>query len=73
MTTAPCQLVVFDLAGTTVADDGHVAGAFTNALAGFGIEVTPDQLTRVRGASKREAISQLIPDGPDRARRAEAA
>jgi phosphonatase-like hydrolase len=67
------QLVVFDLAGTTVKDGGQVPRAFTTALAAHGIDVTADQLSVVRGASKRQAILHLIPDGPDRTVRAAAA
>jgi phosphonatase-like hydrolase len=58
-------LVVFDLAGTTVRDDGQVPAAFTAALAEHGIRVTPEQIAGVRGASKREAIRLLVPPGPD--------
>lgn len=65
------RLVVFDLAGTTVRDDGHVAAAFTEALAADGIAITPGELGRVRGASKREAVRRLVPDGPGHATRAE--
>lgn len=59
------QLVIFDLAGTTVHDTGQVVAAFTTALAEHDINVTPDELTQVRGSSKRQAIRQFIPDGPD--------
>lgn len=67
------QLVVFDMAGTTVKDGGQVPAAFASALSAHGIGVTPDQLTRVRGASKREAVRQFVPEGPDRARVADLA
>ena len=67
------QLVVFDMAGTTVKDGGQVPAAFTSALSARGIDVTPDQLRRVRGASKREAVRRFVPDGPDRERVAELA
>lgn len=65
------KLVVFDLAGTTVKDNGQVTGAFAAALAPHGIAVTPEQLAGVRGASKREAVLGFIPDGPDRSQRAQ--
>jgi phosphonatase-like hydrolase len=55
------SLVIFDLAGTTVEDRGQVPGAFADALADAGIPLSPDQITRVRGASKRQAIRQLLP------------
>jgi phosphonatase-like hydrolase len=54
-------LVIFDMAGTTVEDRGQVPAAFAAALADAGIPLTPDQITRVRGASKRDAIRQLLP------------
>lgn len=66
-------LVVFDLAGTTVEDKGQVPDAFRAALAEQGIAVSADKLLGVRGASKREAILHLMPEGPARAQRAEAA
>jgi phosphonatase-like hydrolase len=66
-------LVVFDLAGTTVEDRGQVPAAFTSALAEQGIAVSPEMLASVRGASKRQAIERLVPDGPGRGARAEAA
>ncbi len=70
---ATLRLVVFDLAGTTVRDRGEVAGAFVAALAGHGIEVTPERLASVRGSSKRQAIAALMPEGPGRAHAAQAA
>jgi phosphonatase-like hydrolase len=54
-------LVIFDMAGTTVDDRGQVPAAFAAALADAGIPLTVDQITRVRGASKRQAIRQLLP------------
>src|SRR5512143_495099 len=66
-------LVVFDLAGTTVEDRGLVSAAFVAALAEHGLNVSAAKLLDVRGASKREAILRLVPEGPDRAQRVEAA
>jgi phosphonatase-like hydrolase len=54
-------LVIFDMAGTTIEDRGQVPTAFAAALAAAGIPLTADQITRVRGASKRQAIRQLLP------------
>jgi phosphonatase-like hydrolase len=65
------ELVIFDLAGTTVEDHGEVPAAFTAALAGHGIEVTAGQIQDVRGASKRQALLHFIPAGPEQARVAE--
>ena len=54
-------LVILDLAGTTVEDSGQVPYAFASALGANGITVTDDDITRVRGSSKREAIRNLLP------------
>lgn len=57
------ELVVCDMAGTTVRDAGQVPKAFTSALAAHGIAVTPQAINSLRGASKRLAILNLIPEG----------
>jgi len=67
------ELVIFDLAGTTVQDQGQVPEAFAAALAEHGLEATPEQVKAVRGASKRQALLNLIPAGPERARLADQA
>src|SRR4051812_25934846 len=67
------RLVIFDMAGTTVVDQGEVPAAFTAALAAQDISVTPEQLNAVRGASKRQAVLNLMPEGPNRGERADAA
>jgi phosphonatase-like hydrolase len=60
MTGRAIDLVVLDLAGTTVEDGGQVPDAFAAALASYGVHVTTDEITRVRGASKRQAIRELL-------------
>jgi phosphonatase-like hydrolase len=67
------KLVIFDMAGTTVQDQGEVPAAFTAALSQQGIAVSAEQLNAVRGASKRQAVLNLMPEGPDRQTRAERA
>jgi beta-phosphoglucomutase-like phosphatase (HAD superfamily) len=57
------ELVVFDVAGTTVCDDGQVPDAFRAALAEYGVTVGPDVIRGLRGASKREAVLALLADG----------
>jgi phosphonatase-like hydrolase len=52
-------LAVFDLAGTTLEDDGTVAALFKEVLAAEGLTLGPEQLARVRGAAKREAFRTL--------------
>ena len=54
------RLVVCDMAGTSVKDSGEVARAFEAALAEHGVEASAQQISAVRGASKREAIATLI-------------
>jgi phosphonatase-like hydrolase len=53
-------LVIFDMAGTTVEDRGQVPAAFAETLAANGITFTSDEIPRVRGASKRQAIRNLL-------------
>lgn len=59
---AAVDLLVCDMAGTTVRDAGQVPQAFTAALADHGIPVTPQAINSLRGASKRLAIFNLIPE-----------
>lgn len=60
MLHVPIELVVLDLAGTTVQDGGQVPDAFAAALAGYGVHVSGDEIAHVRGASKRQAIRDLL-------------
>ena len=53
-------LVVFDLGGTTIRDRGEVPQAFAEALASAGIEVASQEMSAVRGASKRDALALLV-------------
>ena len=59
--TTPPALVIFDMAGTTIEDRGQVPAAFASTLAANGIMISADEITRVRGASKRQAIRNLLP------------
>ncbi|MEZ4416875.1 MAG: phosphonatase-like hydrolase [Gemmatimonadota bacterium] len=65
------ELVVFDMAGTTVEDAGQVPGAFMAALTEHGLALSTAELGRVRGASKREAIRRLLPETDARYEQAE--
>jgi phosphonatase-like hydrolase len=60
------DLVILDMAGTTVQDAGQVADAFEQALGDADVQVSRDAISRVRGASKRQAIFDLLPDTPER-------
>lgn len=54
------ELVVFDLAGTTVKDNGNVAGCFINAFSEHGIQVPVNDVNKVMGFRKKEAITILL-------------
>jgi phosphonatase-like hydrolase len=54
------ELVVFDMAGTTVEDGDAVNASFRAALSGAGIEVDPVSVNAVMGLPKPEAIRLLL-------------
>jgi phosphonatase-like hydrolase len=54
------QLVIFDMAGTTVNDDDSVNRCLREALKAEGLEVTPQQVNEVMGIFKPDAIRILI-------------
>jgi phosphoglycolate phosphatase-like HAD superfamily hydrolase len=53
------DLVVCDLAGTTVRDGGEVPAAFEAALREAGLRYDPAEVRGWRGASKREVVARL--------------
>jgi phosphonatase-like hydrolase len=54
------ELVVFDLAGTTVHDGDAVNSSFRAALAGAGVEADPAAVNAVMGLPKPEAVRLLL-------------
>lgn len=54
------KLVVFDIAGTTVRDKGSVAEAFMKAAGKFGVAVPHEEVNKVMGFRKKEAIRILL-------------
>jgi phosphonatase-like hydrolase len=60
------ELVVFDMAGTTVNDDDSVNRCLRAALAAAGISVTATQVNRVMGLPKPTAIATLIDESESR-------
>ena len=54
------ELVVFDMAGTTVNDDDSVNRCLRASLAAAGLSVTAAQVNAVMGLPKPEAIAILI-------------
>ena len=57
------KLVVFDIAGTTVRDNGNVATAFLDAFAKFGYEIKKEEAQQVMGFRKIDAIRILLDKG----------
>ena len=54
------ELVVFDMAGTTVYDGDAVNASFRAALAAFKVEADPATVNTVMGLHKPEAIRLLL-------------
>ncbi|MHB1306307.1 MAG: HAD family hydrolase [Limisphaerales bacterium] len=54
------ELVVFDMAGTTVRDDDAVNRCLREALAAGGVEVTRDDVNEVMGLPKPVALQQIL-------------
>lgn len=54
------ELIVFDIAGTTVKDHNYVAKAFINALKDFDIEVLEEEVNPIMGYHKPQAIRMVL-------------
>jgi phosphonatase-like hydrolase len=59
-TPPPPELLVSDLAGTTVYDRGEVPAAFADALREAAVPFDPTEISGWRGASKREVLGRLL-------------
>ena len=57
---AAIELVVFDIAGTTIKDNGEIASAFQSALHEFGYEVPLEKINPLMGYKKTEAIKRML-------------
>lgn len=58
------QMVVFDLAGTTVHDPGAVNRCFLEAMQAAGLDADPAEIDAVMGLPKPEAFRRLIGRSP---------
>jgi phosphoglycolate phosphatase-like HAD superfamily hydrolase len=58
------RLVILDIGGTLIQDRGDVPEILRRSLAHHGIDSTLNEISRMRGASKREMIRHFV--GPDR-------
>lgn len=56
----PIELVVFDLAGTTVKDDGSIAVAFQNAMAAYQYHIPDEDVYPLMGYHKPLAIQLML-------------
>jgi phosphonatase-like hydrolase len=54
------ELVIFDMAGTTVRDTGQVGACFVNAFREQSILVPPAEVNKVMGFRKKDAIRMLL-------------
>ncbi len=54
------ELVVFDVAGTTVVDDDAVLAAFVGALKAVGVSIPHDEVRAVMGLPKPAALERLL-------------
>ena len=59
------KLVVFDIAGTTVKDNGEIVTAFWNALKEYGYTVPKEKINALMGYKKPEAIRRIVEEYED--------
>jgi beta-phosphoglucomutase-like phosphatase (HAD superfamily) len=58
------QLIVFDMAGTTVRDDHEVETCFAQAAATTGLHASAARILAVQGLAKRAVFEQLWREQP---------
>jgi phosphonatase-like hydrolase len=56
----PIELVVFDLAGTTIKDDGSIAVAFQNAMAAYHYQIPDKEVYPLMGYHKPLALQLML-------------
>jgi beta-phosphoglucomutase-like phosphatase (HAD superfamily) len=56
----PIELVVFDMAGTTVSEGGAVYRCLRDTLSANGLEIPANDLREIKGMDKHEALRILI-------------
>jgi beta-phosphoglucomutase-like phosphatase (HAD superfamily) len=54
------KLVIFDIGGTIIEDNGEVIEAFADALATNGLRATESELKERKGASKQSVITHFV-------------
>jgi phosphonatase-like hydrolase len=56
----PIRLVILDIGGTIIEDRGNVPELLRRSLANHGVDSTPEEIAKWRGASKREIIRHFV-------------
>jgi phosphonatase-like hydrolase len=56
----PIRLVILDVGGTIIEDRGDIPQELRSALSHHGIDSTPEEISRWRGASKREMVRHFV-------------
>ena len=54
------RLVIFDIGGTIIEDNGEVIASFSAALAENGLTATDAELKELKGSSKRDVIKKFV-------------
>jgi phosphonatase-like hydrolase len=54
------EMIVFDMAGTTVNDEGNVTNAFADAMEAYGYEVPAEKINPLMGYKKPVAIKMML-------------
>ena len=54
------RLVIFDIGGTIIEDNGEVIASFSAALKANGLEASQAELTEMKGSSKRAVITKFV-------------
>ena len=54
------RLVIFDIGGTIIEDNGEVVSSFSDALAANGLSATEAELKELKGSSKRDVIKKFV-------------
>jgi phosphonatase-like hydrolase len=54
------RLVIFDIGGTIIEDNGEVIASFSTALAANGLAASEAELKELKGSSKRDVIKKFV-------------
>ena len=54
------RLVIFDIGGTIIEDNGEVIASFRDALAANGLEASEAEIKELKGSSKRDVIKKFV-------------